>query len=167
MKFFMSDRDIYYLLDLYENKLSYESNYVKGERRSTEHNRKRKREEKRRNRHLILDELVLEAKTLIFTPNQKKLIGYFIDDFNNDFQSLHRRASEECIILAFMFFLKKIDMPEIRLDRYTITKKYGLTDHVFELIICRLLLKVMRRIPIRPRQHTKDEHEVLIKEGKR
>ena len=131
----MSDRDIYYLLDLYENNLSYESNYVKGERRSTEHNRKRKREEKRRNRHLILDELVLEAKTLIFTPNQKKLIGYFIDDFNNEFQSLHRRASEECIILAFMFFLKKIDMPEIRLDRYTITKKYGLTDHVFELII--------------------------------
>ena len=161
------DRDIYYLLNLYEKNPSYESNYVKGEIRSTEHHRKRKREEKRKNRHLIFDELLLEAKTLIFTPNQKKLIRYFIDDFNNDFQYFHRRASEECIILAFMFFIKKIDTPEIRLERYSITKKYGLTDQVFELIICRLTLKVMRRIPIIPRQYTKDNHDMLVREGKR
>ena len=163
----MSDRDIYYLLNLYENNTSYETNYVKGEIRSTEHNRKRKREEKRKNRHLLLDELLLETKTLIFTPNQKKLIRYLIDDFSNDFQELHRRASEKCIILAFMFFLKKIENPSIRLDRYKICNKYGLTDHVFELIICRLTLKFMHRIPIRPRQYTKDEHEILVREGKR
>lgn len=162
-----NDRDIHYLLNLYENNSSYENNYVPGEIRSTEHNRKRKREEKRKNRHLIFDELLLEAKTLIFTPNQKKVIRYFIDDFNNDFQYFHRRASEECIILAFMFFIKKLETPEIRLERYGITKKYGLTDHVFELIICRLALKCLHRIPIRPRQHTKDNHDILIREGRR
>jgi hypothetical protein len=161
------DRNIYYLLDLYENNSSYENNYVKGERRSTEHNRKRKREEKRKNRHLLFDELLLETKTLIFTHNEKKLIRYLIDDFNNDFQYLHRRASEKCIILAFMFFLKKLETPQIRLDRYSICKKYGLTDHVFELILCRLTLKFMHRTPIRPRPHTKDNHDILIREGKR
>jgi len=163
----MSDRDIAYLLNLYESNPSYENNYVKGEMRSTEHNRKRKREEKRKNRHLIFDELLLEAKTLIFTPNQKKLIRYFIDDFNKDFKYFHRRASEECIILAFMFFVKKIETPEIRLERYNICKKYKLTDHVFELILCRLALKLLHKIPIKPRPYTKDNHEILIKEGKR
>ena len=163
----MSERDIAYLLNLYENNSSYDNNYVPGEKRSKEHNLKRKREEKRKNRHLILDELLLETKTLIFTPDQKKIIRYFIDDFNNDFQYLHRRASEECIILAFMFFLKKLETPEIRLEQYRVFKKYGLTDHVFELIICRLTLKIMQRVPIRPHPYSKDNHEVLIREGKR
>lgn len=157
----MAERDIYFLLDLYEK------DYVKGEKRSKETRKKIKQETKRRNRHLIFDELLLEAKTLIFTPDQKKIIRYLIDDFNNDFQYLHRQASEECIILAFMFFLKKIETPMIRLNQYRITKKYGLTDHVFELITCRLTLEFMRRAPIRPINYGRDEHEILIKEGKR
>lgn len=155
------ERDIYFLLDLYSNE------YVKGERRSPETKKKHKRESKRKNRHLIFDELLLEAKTLVFSKNQKKIIRYLIDDFNNDFKYLHRQASEECIILAFMFYMKKIETPMIRLDRYRICKKYGLTDHVFELIVCRLTLEFMKRAPIRPRPYTKDNHEILIKEGKR
>lgn len=157
----MSDRDIKFLLDLYEN------DYVKGEKPNRETRRKIKQESKRKNRHLIFDELLLEAKTLIFTNDQKKIVRYLIDDFNNEFQNLHRKASEECIILAFMFFLKKIENPMIRLESYRITKKYGLTDHVFELIVCRLTLEFMKKTPIKPRQYTKDNHEILIREGKR
>lgn len=161
------ERDINFLLDLYEKNPTYENNYVKGELKSKKTDKKRKQEEKRKNRHLLFDELLLETKVLIFTPNEKKIIRYLIDDFNNDFKYLHRRASEKCIILAFMFYLKKIETPEIRLDRYAVCKKYGLTDHVFELILCRLTLEFMKRAPIKPRQYTKDNHEILIREGKR
>ena len=66
-----------------------------------------------------------------------------------------------------MFFIKKIETPEIRLDRYKITKKYGLTDHVFEIILCRLTLGFMERCPIVPREYGRSDHEVLVKEGKR
>lgn len=157
----MSERDIDFLLDLYEQP------YVKGEQRSNDTKNKINIESKRKNRHLILDELLLEAKILVLTPNQKQLVRELIDDFNSDFQNLHRQASEECIILAFIFFVKKLETPRIKLSNYRITKKYKLTDQIFENILCRLTLKFMQRVPIVPRQTSKDEHDVLIREGKR
>ena len=157
----MSERDIDFLLDLYEQP------YVKGEQRSNDTKNKINIESKRKNRHLILDELLLEARILVLTPNQKQLVRELIDDFNSDFQNLHRQASEECIILAFIFFVKKLETPRIKLSNYRITKKYKLTDQIFENILCRLALKFMQRVPIVPRQTSKDEHDVLIREGKR
>ena len=154
-------RDINYLLKLYEKE------YVKGEKTSTYYQQKLRQERWRKNRHLLLNEIIQEGN-LTLTPNQIKLIRYLIDDFSQEFKTLHRRASEECIILAFIFYLKKIENPNIRLEKYRINNKYGLTDHIFEIIICRILLKFMKRTPIRPYQnYTKDEHEILIKEGKR
>jgi len=157
----MTERDIDFLLDLYKDP------YVKGEQRSNDTKNKINVESKRKNRHLILDELLLEAKILVLTPNQKQLVRDLIDDFNNDFQNLHRQASEECIILAFIFFVKKLETPRIKLSQYRITKKYKLTDQIFENILCRLTLKFMQRVPIVPRQTSKDEHDVLVREGKR
>ena len=157
----MHDRDIDFLLDLYKDP------YVKGEQRSNDTKNKINVESKRKNRHLILDELLLEAKILVLTPNQKQLVRALIDDFNNDFQNLHRQASEECIILAFIFFVKKLETPRIKLSQYRITKKYKLTDQIFENILCRLTLKFMQRVPIVPRETHRDEHDVLIREGKR
>ena len=157
----MSERGIDFLLDLYKQP------YVKGEQRSNDTKNKINIESKRKNRHLILDELLLEAKILVLTPNQKQLVRDLIDDFNSDFQNLHRQASEECIILAFIFFVKKLETPRIKLSQYRITKKYKLTDQIFENILCRLTLKFMQRVPIVPRQTSKDEHDVLVREGKR
>ena len=157
----MSERDIDFLLDLYKQP------YVKGEQRSNDTKNKINIESKRKNRNLILDELLLEAKILVLTPDQKQLVRELIDDFNSDFQNLHRQASEECIILAFIFFVKKLETPRVKLSQYRITKKYKLTDQIFENILCRLALKFMQRIPIVPRQTNKDEHDVLIREGKR
>ena len=157
----MSERDIDFLLDLYKQP------YVKGEQRSNDTKNKINIESKRKNRHLILDELLLEAKILVLTPDQKQLVRELIDDFNSDFQNLHRQASEECIILAFIFFVKKLETPRVKLSQYRITKKYKLTDQIFENILCRLALKFMQSIPIVPRQTNKDEHDVLIREGKR
>lgn len=168
----MNDRSLEYILSLYEKP------YVKGEIRSPETNRKIRHEQKRKNRHLIFDELclelfnefdelLLETKILNLTSDQKKLVRYLIDEFSNDFKQLHRTASEKTIILAFMFYVKKIENSRIKLQSYRVCKKYGLTDQVFEIIICRLLLSFMERTPIMPHTHKIDEHEILIREGKR
>ena len=168
----MKDRSLEYLLKLYEKP------YVKGEIRSKETNTKLRHEQKRKNRHLIFDELCLElfndfdelcveAKTLVLSSDQKKLVRYLIDEFSSDFKQLHHTASEKCIILAFMFYVKKIENSRIKLQSYRITKKYGLTDQVFEIIVCRLLENFMQRIPIVPRNYSVDEHDVLVREGKR
>ena len=153
-------RDIDFLLNLYEKE------YVKGERRSKESQKKIRYESKRKNRHLIFDELRNKADTINLSTNQVKLIRYLIDDFNEDFKNLHRKVSEECIILAFMFYVKKIETPSIRLESYKIFREYGLTNHIFEIIVCRMLLKFMKKCPITPRHnYTKDNHEILIHEG--
>ena len=153
-------RDIEFLLNLYEQE------YVKGERRSPESQRKIRYESWRKHRHLIFDELLLEIPIELNT-NQIKVIRYMIDEFNDDFKKLHRRSSDECIILAFMFYLIKIETPKIRLGDYRICSKYGLTDTVFEVILCRLLLSFMKKCPIVPHQTYGENHDALVREGRR
>lgn len=160
-KGFIWMRDIQYLLDTYDNA------YVKGEQRSKHTKNRIRKESVRKNRHLILDELLLESKSLMLTPNDKKTVRYLIDVFSDDFKKLHRRASDEAIILAFIFYLKKIELPSVRLSDYRICNKYGLTDAVFEIILCRIILYYMRKTPIEPKTYKKDEHDILIREGKR
>lgn len=156
------DRDIEFLLGLYEKE------YVKGEKHRAEYKLRIKHESKRKNRHLILDGLLNEAEILNLNKDQIKLVRYLIDDFTDEFQILHRRASEECIILAFMFYVKIIESPRIKIGAYSISNKYNLTNQVFETIVCRMLLKFMKRCPIKPtKNYTKDEHDILIREGRR
>lgn len=157
----MTERDINFLLDLYE------SEYVKGEKRTTETNRKMRHNKKLKNRYLILDELLFESKPLTLNNNQKKLVKYLIHDFNNRFKELHKQASEETIILAFIFFVKKTEDSRTKVSNWKICKKYGLTDHVFEIILCRLLLAFMQRCKIRPVNSPKDMHGTLLKGVKR
>ena len=156
----MGDRE--YLLHLYEKE------YVKGERHTNQYKQRIKHESKRKHRHLIFDELLNEARILHLNNNQVKVVRYLIDDFNDEFKELHRRLSEEAIILSFMFYVKMIDDPKINITRYRVSTKYELTNQAFETIVCRMLLKFMKRCPIRPyHNYNNDEHEVLIREGKR
>lgn len=155
-------RDINFLLKLYEKE------YVKGEKRSNETQQRIRHEAKRKNRHLILDQIINEAPALQLKETDIRMIRYLIDEFNTEFQTLHRRASEETIILAFIFYVKLINKSSIRLESYRVTRKYKLTNHVFQLIISRMLLKFMEKCPIRPyNNYHKDEHEILIKTGER
>ena len=168
----MENRSLEYILSLYKKP------YVKGEIRSKETRKKIRDESKRKDRHLIFDELCLEllndfdelcleAKTLTLSPNQKLLVRYLIDEFSDNFKELHHTAKKETIILAFMFYTKKIEDSRIKLENYRICKKYDLTDQVFEIIVCRLLDDYMKRVPIVPREYTKGNHDVLVREGKR
>ena len=70
------DRNINFLLNLYEKE------YVKGEIRSNQTKKTIRNESKRKHRHLLLDELIIESEKLQLNPNQIKIVRYLIDDFN-------------------------------------------------------------------------------------
>ena len=174
------DRPIEYLI------AKYEKPYVKGEGKSQETHNRIKQEAKRKNRHLLFDELYSEvqqeeldinqktfdelyseAKPFTLNVNQIKLVRYLIDMFNNKFKELHGQAKEETIILAFMFYAKKIEEPRTRVTNWRICTKYKLTENVFEIILCRLVLYFMDKSYIRPVRYHGADHEILVKEGKR
>lgn len=143
----------------------YEGEYYPGEERSLEYNNKIRLKSRLKHRMLIVDELCLEAKYLILTDSQKDTVKYLVKLFNDDFKSLHRQASEETIILAFIFYLKKLDTPKIQLKNYRITKKYNLTDTIFELIICRIADHYMKNSPVYLTTTMRDNHEEMVKTG--
>ena len=143
----------------------YEKSYVPGEKRTLEYDNKLKQESKLKHRMLIVDELSLEAKFLLLSDSQKNIVKHLVKVFNNDFKKLHRRVSDEAIILAFIFYLKKLDTPKIQLKNYAITKKYNLSDAVFELILCRVTDYYMSNSPLILQQSIIDNHEDLVKTG--
>ena len=151
--------DYEYLLQKYDNE------YVPGEKRSLEYDNNIRLNARLKNRMLLVDELTLEAKYLLLTNSQKNTVKTLVKIFNKNFKSLHRRASDETIILAFIFYLKKLENPKIQLKNYRITKKYKLTDTIFELIICRLAGYYMSNSPMMITECLRDDHEILMKTG--
>lgn len=127
----------------------YEKSYVHGEKRSPGYESKIRVQSALKNRMLIVDQLSLEAKYLVMTSSQKDNVKYLVKTFNQNFKSLHRQASDETIILAFIFFTKKLENPKIQLKNYRITKKYNLTDAIFELILCRVTDYFMKTSPLK------------------
>ena len=75
---------------------------------------------------------------LNLTRDEKEHVHYLVDKFN-DFNQLHRKASKECIILSFIFYVYRVKNPGRQLNEYRVTNKYGLTSNVFELIMCRII----------------------------
>lgn len=149
------------------NKLlnKYEDEYVPGEERSSEYHQKIRVKSKLKNRMLIVDQLCLESKYLLINKNQKERVKYLVKIFNEDFKYLHRRVSDETIILAFIIFIKKLDVPKLQLKDYTITKKYNLTDTTFELIICRVLDYFMMNSDLFIQESIIDNYEDLLNGG--
>ena len=145
-----------------ESKLKkYNKPYVKGEKRSTEYNKKMKRKEAINNRHRIADTLINEVPFHI-TPYEKEHVHHLIDMYPN-FKDLHKRASNETIILAFIFYTKISTDADIKINNYYITSKYNLTHTTFELILCRLTLNYLREVYIIPRPPTETDHNILLK----
>ena len=143
----------------------YSDSYVPGERRSSEYEKKLRVESLLKHRMLIVDELSLEAKYLLLSHSQKNTVKFLVKTFNTNFKGLHRRASDETIILAFIFYIKKLEVPKIQLKNYKITKKYNLTDVVFELILCRLTDYFMSNYPVQITMSSNDNHDDLVKTG--
>lgn len=150
------------------NKLlrKYENNYVPGEKRTTHKEKIHKQKQLKREKHELVDELLNETKILLLTNADKEHVHYLVNKFN-DFNSLHRTASKEAIILAFIFYVAKLNNTKRQLKEYSFTKKYGLTEPVFELIMCRIVQRLLMESPIIPRNTKKYDNDILYKTGQR
>ena len=143
----------------------YDKKRMPYEDRGREYDKLRKREQRKNELQDICDDLFYECKLLGLTNYQKQRVIYLVEMFGDNFKSLHGQAKKETIILAFIFYIKKIEDPRIRLERYQITSKYDLTDNIFEIIVCRLCEFFMKRMPIVPYGTTKYNHEFLSRNG--
>ncbi|MBE6499630.1 MAG: hypothetical protein E7Z80_03650 [Methanobrevibacter thaueri] len=141
----------------------YKRPYVKGELRSSKTNKLNKRRQRLYEKHALCDELFHESK-INLTPYQKEFIHHLIDHFE-DFKKLHARTKNETIILSFIFYTKKIEDSRTDLNNYSISKKYGLTDKIFKLIICRMCDEFMKTTPLPYKQTTNYDHEILSRNG--
>ena len=136
----------------------------KAEKHTPKYNKKLKREQYRRNRHLILKQLLNEIPFTI-TETQEQQIRRWIDLFNDTWKEFHRQASNETIILALIFIQHKQANPKIRTYEYSITTKYDLTDRKFEVIQNNLIFQLMKHTPLTYTLSKKYDHEILNKKG--
>ena len=135
----------------------------KAEKHTPEYNKKLKREQYRRNRHLILKQLLNEIPFTL-KPYQIKQIQYWIDRFNDDFKSFHRNSSNETILLAFIMIQQMQADKGIKINKYKISKKYNLTLSKFETIQNQLIFRLMKTTELRYSQSRYYNHEKTDKE---
>ncbi len=137
---------------------------VKGERYNKKYQMKINKESRRKNRHLLLDNLLNEIPFAL-TSTEIDTIRYFIDKISN-FNNLHRRCSNECILLAMIFLMRTLVKPKTNVDEYSISKKYGLNNTNFRLIICRLNNEILKTLPLTIHETKQDNHYYLEKSDK-
>lgn len=135
--------------------------YVNGEKRSPKYEREYKQKQTIRKRYMIADILFNEVPFHL-NDSEKDHVRYLIDH-NKNFKKLHGKASNETIILAFIFYTKLAYNHRIKIDEYKISRKYNLTHYVFERIICRITLFELKETVIEPRATIKKDHNLLYK----
>lgn len=139
----------------------YDAAYVKGELRSTEYETQIKQKQRIKSRHLIAENLFNEV-TFSLNKWEKQHIHHLIDIYPN-FKKLHGKASNETIILAFIFYVKLATDNDININKYFITSKYRLTHNTFERIICRLALNYLEEVYILPVHTDRMDNDILNK----
>lgn len=148
--------------------MQYDKQRMPYEDRGKEYDKQRKREERLKELQLITDDLLFECKQykrLRLTSYQELRVIFLVNKFGNDFKMLHGQAGAETIILAFIFYMKINEVGRARLKDYKIASKYGLTDNIFEIIVCRLCEYYMKRTPIVPVGSTDYNHDILCRNG--
>ena len=81
----------------------------------------------------IFEDLLKEEPKLGLSRSEKERVRSLIK--NQDFRGLCARCGNETIILAFIFFMKILANHRLRLHKWSICKKYGLTNEKYILII--------------------------------
>ena len=139
----------------------YNTNYTPGEIRTQEYEKTIKQKQNIKDKIKIAKDLFQEVPFHL-TNDDKEQVLHLIQMYPN-FKDLHKRASNETIILAFIYYTKIPYNTDIKLNNYSITSKYDLTHSTFELIICRLALNYLKEIYIIPYEPKETNHELLCK----
>ena len=165
----MKDTTIRKKLQLYNN------TYVKGECRSNEYE-SRVKQEKRLNSKLDLSDTIFNELPFHFTVNQKAHVKELIRLFPN-FKELHSKATNEEIILSFIFYVKaledkktKIQSPKNKEFIHIILKDFDdhedkerLFPNTFEIIMWKINLHYISNSYIKPKQPRNINHNILYK----
>lgn len=144
-----------------EEKINKYKKYVPGELYSHTYTKQLKQETAIQERHHIADLLFNECPFHI-TPQEKNEVHHLINMIKN-FKEIHGKASNETIILAFIFYVKIGKDTNIRIQKYKITKKYQLTHNTFEIILCKLNLYFLKESYIIPVEPKGIDHNLLYK----
>ena len=154
------------MTDINELLQKYKKNYVPGERRSTEYNKMIRHKNMQKNNIMLLHDLNRELpETLTLNKCDIKLAETLVATFNNNLKYLHRQAKTEVILLAFLFYIRKMENPKLQIEDYTILLKYGLTTSIYSLIITRVARHYMTTKPIPITTTTDYDHDLLIRKG--
>ena len=149
----------------------YNHGYVKGETRSKEYEAQVK-QKKALNAKLDLADGMFNEVTFPFTDSQKKHVKELIKTFKN-FNELYTRASNEEIILAFIFFVKALQDKKNRINtpkgKKLIQKfikkesKQKNFRNMFEIIYWKITLHYIQKTPILPTEPQNIDHNILYK----
>lgn len=138
------------------------------EDRGNEYDKQRKREERHRELKELTYDLFAECstyKTLKLSSYQRLRVLYLVETFGKNFKKLHGTAKKESIILAFIFYIKLIELGNINLEDYKIFSEYGLNNKILVVIISRLCEHYMKNSPVSPYDITMYDHEILSRNG--
>lgn len=137
---------------------------IKSECYTKEYQQQQRLEANRKNRHLLLDQLLNEVPFQLTNP-QIEDIRKWINEFNPYWKDFHRQASDETIILAMIMIQRKQQNKRLKIERFSISKKYNLTNPIFITIQNQLIFELMRTIPLTYTLSKKYNHEILEKKG--
>lgn len=149
------------MMENIQDKLNRYQTYVPGETRTSEYEKQIKQKQSIKDKLEIAETLFTETPFHL-TPQDKEQVRHLIRMYPN-FKDLHKRASNETIILAFIYYTKIPNNTDIKLNNYSITRKYNLTHNTFELIICRLALNYLKEVYIIPTTPNDIDHNLLYK----
>lgn len=149
----------------------YNRTYVDGECRSKKYESKIK-QEKRLNAKLDLADTMCNELAFSFTNPQKKHVKELIRTFKN-FKELHSKATNEEIILSFIFYVKALETKKEIINSVegqrtirTLIEDFDKQIHfqnTFEIISWKITLHYISTTPIMPGEPENIDHNILYK----
>ena len=150
----------------------YKNTYVNGEVRSKKYEAQVK-QKKELNYKLDLADTMFNGLEFQFKQPQKEQVKTLIHTFKN-FKELHPKATNEEIILSFIFYIKwldeknKIDWNSVENQKTIRTlipkiEKQVLFPNTFEIIQCRITSHYVTHTPILPTEPEHIDHNILYK----
>ena len=149
----------------------YDNAYVNGEVRSNSYEA-RVKQEKRLNAKLDLADTLFNEVSFPFNNNQKEHVKELIRLFKN-FKELHSKATNEEVILSFIFYVKALETKETLINTLNGQKtirtliedfeKQINFNNTFEIISWKITMHYISSAPILPTEPEHLDHNLLYK----
>ena len=144
----------------------YSKPYVPGEKRSKEYDNLIRRKATLQDNIQLLHQLNQELPdTLHLNKCDIQIIENLLKVLNGNLKTLNRRLNRQQLILIFIFYINKIDKPQIQIEEYRILKNNRINIYNYSLTISRLCMWLMENTPLQITTTTDYDHDLLIRNG--